>query len=73
MINNDEKIENEMMEKRNENDSKEYDGRMVKNQEIRYSGNWVMMRDCLKKREKILNMKREIGSTLSMEGITREN
>ena len=34
MINNNQKIENGMMEWRNENDRMEDDGRMVKNQEI---------------------------------------
>ena len=53
MINNDENIENRMMKLRNENDRMEDDGRKVKNREIGYSRNWAMMRDCLKKREKI--------------------
>ena len=35
MINNDKKIENEMMEYRDENDRMEDDGRMVKNREIK--------------------------------------
>ena len=34
MINNDEKLENGMMEQRNQNDSMEDDGRMVKNWKI---------------------------------------
>ena len=39
MINNDQKIENGMMEWRNENDRMEDDGRMVKNREIGKLGN----------------------------------
>ena len=35
MINNDENINNLLMEKKNENDRMEDDGRMVKNREIR--------------------------------------
>ena len=72
-LSNKENIENGMMEWRDESNGIKDDGRIVKNWEIRLLGNQVMMRDWLKKREQILNVNREIGFKISMEGITREN
>ena len=72
-LSNKENIENGMMEWRDESNGIKDDGRIVKNWEIRLLRNQVMMRDWLKKREQILNVNREIGFKISMEGITREN
>ena len=67
MKKNDKNIENDMIKWRDENDGMEDDGRIRKIEKLGNYQNRAKIRDSVKKKEQIKNIKSEIGFILSME------